>query len=63
MGFIVKQPIETFTGNNLDSFYVRIERYAVNKLNSSVEVSIAWFETPEDAVSSLPKYVEDFPKS
>ena len=43
MGFIVNQPIETFLGENLDSFYVRIERYNIDKWNSLVEVSVAWF--------------------
>jgi hypothetical protein len=61
MGFIVKQPIETFLGNSLDSFYVRIERYTVDKWNGLVEVSIAWFENPEAAAAALPKYIEDKP--
>ena len=32
MGFIVSQSIETFEGEHLDSFYVRIEHYQLNKL-------------------------------
>lgn len=61
MGFIVQQPIETFLGDNLDSFYVRIERYSVDKWNGLVEVSVGWYEDSEAASSWLPKYVEDKP--
>lgn len=61
MGFIVNQPIETFSGENLDSFYVRIERYNIDKWNSLVEVSVAWYETAEAASDALPQYIEDKP--
>jgi hypothetical protein len=32
MGFIVSQSVETFLGATLDSFYVRIENYQLNKI-------------------------------
>jgi hypothetical protein len=61
MGFIVKQPIETFLGDNLDSFYVRIEYYQLDKIQGTVGTTIAWYETPEAAEANFPKYLEDNP--
>ena len=62
MGFIVSQSIETFEGDHLDSFYVRIEHYQLNKLRGVIGTSVAHYETPEAAASNFPKYLEDTPE-
>lgn len=63
MGFIVSQSIETFFGDQLDSFYVRIENYQLDKLRGSIGTTVAHYETPEAATATFPKYVEDTPGS
>lgn len=62
MGFIVSQSIETFFGDQLDSFYVRIENYQLDKLRGIVGTSVAHYETPQAAASNFPKYLEDTPE-
>lgn len=61
MGFLVKQPIETFEGNHLDEFYVRIERYQLDKLNGTIGVTVGHYETSDAANANFPKYLEDVP--
>lgn len=61
MGFLVKQPIETFEGNHLDEFYVRIEHYQLDKLRSTIGITVGHYETPEAANANFPKYLEDAP--
>ena len=61
MGFIVSQSVETYLGGTLDSFYVRIENYQLNKLGGHLLMSVAFYETPEAATANFPKYVEDVP--
>jgi hypothetical protein len=61
MGFIVSQSIETFFGDQLDSFYVRIENYQLDKLRGAVGTTIGHYETPETAALVFPKYAEDTP--
>ena len=61
MGFLIKQPIETFEGNHLDEFYVRIEHYQLDKLRGVISVSVAHYESAEAANANFPKYLEDTP--
>ena len=61
MGFIVSQSIETFFGDQLDSFYVRIENYQLDKLRGVIGTTVAHYETPEAATATFPKYLEDTP--
>lgn len=61
MGFIVSQSIETFFGDQLDSFYVRIENYQLDKLRGTIGTTVAHYETPEAATATFPKYLEDEP--
>ena len=61
MGFIVSQSIETFFGDQLDSFYVRIESYQLEKLRGLVGTTVAHYETPEAAAATFPKYAEEIP--
>jgi len=61
MGFIVSQSIEAFGGDHLDSFYVRVEHYQLDKLQGSLGTTIAHYETPEAATANFPKYLEDTP--
>ena len=61
MGFIVKQPIETFEGDHLEEFYVRIEHYQLDKLRGTIGVSFAHYESTEAANANFPKYLEDTP--
>jgi hypothetical protein len=61
MGFIVQQPITTYSGDNLDSFYVRIEYYQLDKLYGTVGTTIAHYETPEAAEANFPRYLENTP--
>lgn len=62
MGFIVSQSIETFLGDHLDSFYVRVEHYQLNKLRGVIGTSVAHYETSQAAASNFPKYLEDTPE-
>jgi hypothetical protein len=59
MGFIVSQSIETLPGDQLDSFYVRIENYQLNNIMGFIGAAVAHYETSEAAASNFPKYVED----
>jgi hypothetical protein len=61
MGFIVSQSVETFLGETLDSFYVRIEGYQLDKLRGFIGTSVAHYTTPEAAVANFPKHIEDIP--
>lgn len=61
MGFIVSQSVETFLGETLDSFYVRIESYQLDKLRGLLGASVAHYESSEAATANFPKYVEDNP--
>jgi len=61
MGFIVSQSIETFLGDHLDSFYVRIEHYQLDKVRGTLGTTVAHYETPEAAAATFPKYLEDEP--
>ena len=61
MGFIVSQSIETFEGDHLDSFYVRVEHYQLDKLRGTIGTTVAHYETPEAATANFPKYLEDTP--
>jgi hypothetical protein len=61
MGFIVSQSIETYEGNQLDSFYVRIESYQLDKIRGTIGTTVAHYETPEAADANFPKYLEDVP--
>lgn len=61
MGFIVKQPIDTFDGNHLEEFYVRIEHYQLDKLKGTIGVSFAHYESTDAANANFPKYLEDTP--
>lgn len=62
MGFIVSQSIEALGGDNLDSFYVRVEHYQLNKLRGVIGTSVAHYETSQAAASNFPKYLEDSPE-
>ncbi len=62
MGFIVKQPVETFFGDHLDEFYVRIESYQLSKVFGEINASVAHYETPKAASSNFSKYLEDTPE-
>lgn len=62
MGFLVKQPIETFNGDHLDEFYVRIEHYQLDKLRGEIGVTVAHYENYDAANANFPKYLEDTPK-
>lgn len=59
MGFIVKQPVETFFGDHLDEFYVRIEHYQLDKVRGIIGTTVAHYETPEAATANFPRYLED----
>jgi hypothetical protein len=61
MGFIVSQSVETFLGATLDSFYVRIEHYQLDKIRGTIGTTVAHYETPEAANATFPKYLEDIP--
>jgi hypothetical protein len=61
MGFIVSQSIETFLGETLDSFYVRIENYQLDKLRGFLNTTVAFYETSEAAATNFSKYLEDTP--
>jgi hypothetical protein len=61
MGFLVKQPVETFEGNHLEEFYIRIEHYQLDKLRGTIGVSFAHYESTEAANANFPKYLEDAP--
>ena len=61
MGFIVSQSVETFLGKTLDSFYVRIENYQLNKIKGIIGTAVAHYETPEAANANFPNYLEDIP--
>jgi hypothetical protein len=63
MGFIVSQSIETFLGETLDSFYVRIENYQLNKIRGFLHATVAFYETPEAASTFFPLYLEDTPNA
>jgi len=62
MGFIVTQPVETFLGDHLDSFYVRIEHYQLDKVRGAIGTTVAHYETVEAAASNYSKYLEDTPQ-
>ena len=62
MGFIVSQSIEALGGDHLDSFYVRVEHYQLNKLRGVIGTSVAHYETSQAAASNFPKYLEDTPE-
>lgn len=61
MGFIVKQPIETFDGKQYDEFYVRIEGYQIIKPFGELGVTIAHYDSTQSAKDSIPDYLEDSP--
>ena len=61
MGFIVTQPVETFLGKTLDSFYVRIEVYNLNKKRGLLNAAVNFYETQEAASSFTPLYLGDTP--
>jgi hypothetical protein len=61
MGFIVSQSVETFLGATLDSFYVRIENYQLNKIKGFLNATVAFYETSEAASTFFPSYLEDTP--
>jgi hypothetical protein len=59
MGFIVSQSVETYLGKTLDSFYVRIEVYGLNKKRGILNATANFYETQEAAASNSPLYLED----
>lgn len=59
MGFIVSQSIETFLGDQLDSFYVRIENYQLDKAYGTIGTTLALYESAAAAAATYPKYVGD----
>ena len=61
MGFIVSQSIEDRQGRALDSFYVRIENYQLNKIQGYVGASVNHYESAEEAKLSIPDFIEDTP--
>jgi len=63
MGFIVSQSVETFLGATLDSFYVRIENYQLNKIRGFLHATVGFYETPDAASTFFPLYLEDTPNA
>jgi hypothetical protein len=60
MGFIVKQPIRTLFGENLNEFYVRIENCNISKTMGCLITGIAAYPSSSFARTSHPRYTEDY---
>jgi len=61
MGFIVEKQVDFPGGINLDSFYVRIESYVLNRAVGQLDILIGHYTNQKGAELALPKYVEDIP--
>tara|TARA_B100000780_G_scaffold49221_1_gene30518 strand:- start:7077 stop:7616 length:540 start_codon:yes stop_codon:yes gene_type:complete len=63
MGFLVTGSIETTSGTSLNSFYVRIEDYKINKPLGDIYVHLEHYTNSEAAAQAHPQYKEDYAKS
>ena len=61
MGFIVEKQVDFPGGINLDSFYVRIESYVLNRSVGQLDILVGHYTNEKGAELALPKYVEDIP--
>lgn len=61
MGFIVEKQVDFPGGINLDSFYVRIESYVLNRAVGQLDILVGHYTNQKGAKLALPKYVEDIP--
>ena len=59
MGFIVEKQVNFPGGIHLDSFYVRIESYILNKAVGQLDLMIGHYTNEKGAELALPKYLED----